>query len=122
MSTPVSRLLLVMGMILFIGCSSPHSIMHSWVGQREYELYGRWGKPTKIIDHGTDGTIAVYMPGTSDQEDPKSQYCDYKFKTACIPKKTKQYSQVKLFYITPLGNIYASKIETQQKASDIILH
>jgi hypothetical protein len=89
--------------------------MHSWVGHTEYELYQRWGKPGKIIDNGHDGRIAVYIPAEDQRVDKKNAYCDYKFKTACILPKLKEYKKRKLFYITPLGNIYACKQESPGK-------
>jgi hypothetical protein len=96
--------------------------MHSWVGHTEKELYQRWGKPIKIIDIGHDGRIAVYMPDANSNIADKNAYCDYKFRSSCIPVKTKQYKMAKLFYISPEGNIYAYEIEKREKASSAILH
>ena len=103
-------------------CGSPRTVMRSWVGNTENELYQRWGKPVKIIDNGHDGRIAVYMPDANSSAARKDAYCDFKFKTSCIPPTIKQYKMAKLFYITPLGNIYAYKIETREKAISTILH
>jgi len=102
---------------MLFSCSSPHSIMQSWVGHRESELYQRWGYPTQIVDKGNDGKIAIYMPAGDKEKDRRIAYCDAKFTSNCIPIKTKEYRELKLFYITAMGNIYRWKMETFEKFS-----
>jgi len=102
---------LTISLIVLTGCSSPHSIMQSWVGHKEAELYQRWGQPTKIIDKGSDGKIVIYINGADNPAESKYSFCDYTFKTNCIPPNTKEYKKVKLLYITPMGNIYAWKMQ-----------
>ena len=102
---------------MFAACSSPHSIMQSWVGQDDEQLYARWGNPTKTIDNGASGKIAVYI-GAEEGKQEKSNYCDFKFKSACIPPKMKEYRKAKLFYITPMGHIYNWKIVAAGKMGE----
>jgi hypothetical protein len=111
----IKILTLIFACALLFSCATPNSIMHSWIGHTEYELYQRWGKPEKIIDNGRDGRIAVYIPAADLRVDKKNAYCDSKFKTDCILPKLKEYKNRKVFYITPLGNIYACEQEALGK-------
>ena len=47
--------ILISACAAFLSCGSPRTVMHSWVGNTENELYQRWGKPVKMIDKGRDG-------------------------------------------------------------------
>ncbi len=110
----IYKIILAFLFLIFAGCSSPHSVMQSWVGHREEELYQRWGSPTKTIDNRRDGKIVIYIPNSDNVKGMKSSYCDYKFTSNCIPAKTKEYRKVKLIYITALGNIYAWKMQPKE--------
>jgi hypothetical protein len=115
MNNPIKGSVFISAFVMLFSCGSPRTVMHSWVGHSESELYQRWGKPEKIIDNGHDGSIAVYMPNTKDNANRKDAYCDCKFKSSYIPPKTREYRMAKLFYITPSGDIYAYKIESRGK-------
>ncbi|HVY73678.1 MAG TPA: hypothetical protein VG890_02550 [Puia sp.] len=119
MSNPIKRSVFISTCVVLFSCSSPRTIMHSWVGHTENDLYQRWGKPEKTIDNGHDGRIAVYAPNANDAV-RKNAYCDCKLKSSCIPPKTKEYKMAKLFYINSSGDIYAYKIESREKASAVI--
>jgi hypothetical protein len=78
-------------------------IMKSWVGHREEDLYRQWGPPSKVIDKGRDGKIAMYIP------DGRPRYTNAGKPVESITQRNNEYKRTKSFFITPMGNIYAWK-------------
>jgi len=94
----------------FIGCTTPNMIMKSWVGHTETELYHMWGPPSKVIDNSHNGKIVIYLPDNN-KGATRKKYINASHPVEYIGPGNNAYKKTKLFYITPLGNIYAWKFE-----------
>jgi hypothetical protein len=105
------KILLLVIIIPFIGCTSPNMIMRSWVGHTENELYRHWGPPSKTIDNGSNGKIVVYVPDSSNKGVNRQRYVNASQPVEYLSPRNNQYKKIKSFYITPMGTIYAWKWE-----------
>ncbi len=105
------KVLLSAFLLSLIGCTTPRMIMKSWVGHTENELYQHWGTPSKVIDKGSDGKIVVYVPDINNKEGSKTKYINASQPVEYISPRNNEYKKTKSFYITPMGNIYAWKME-----------
>ena len=111
----MDKKILLLVILPFIGCVQPNMIMKSWVGHRENELYRQWGLPSKIIDNGRNGKIAIYMPEVKNKDSLKLRYASAGEPVRYLSPRINEYKKVKSFYITPLGTIYAWKWEKATK-------
>jgi hypothetical protein len=100
---------LLLMILAFTGCTTPNMIMKSWVGHREEELYSRWGPPSRIVDNGSNGKIVMYVPDSVNKEGVKPKYINAGKPPEYLSPRVHEYKKTKLFYITPLGTIYAWK-------------
>lgn len=111
----MNRTFLLLLILPFIGCTTPNMIMKSWVGHRENELYLKWGTPSKTIDNGSNGKIALYEPDVN-KDGGKSRFSASRYVNTGKPVESirpgnNEYKKIKAFYISPMGNIYAWKWE-----------
>ena len=107
----IKKILLSVMMLSFIGCTTPHMIMKSWVGHKENELYRHWGAPSKVTDNGNNGKIVIYVSDINNKDSIKLRYVSAGLPVEYISPGNYEYKKTKSFYITPLGNIYAWKLE-----------
>jgi len=104
------KIVLLLLLIPFIGCTTPNMMMKSWVGHTENELYRKWGAPSKVTDNGRNGKIVTYVPDLS-KGGTKVRYVNASQPVEYLGPRNNAYKKTKSFYITPLGNIYAFKWE-----------
>jgi hypothetical protein len=81
-------------------------IMKSWVGHREEELYRQWGLPSKVIERGHDGKLVLYIPDSVAKAGVKPKYVNAGKPPKYITSRNNEYKRTKVFYISPMGNIF----------------
>ena len=107
----MNKNILLLIILPFIGCTTPNMIMKSWVGHTDSELYRLWGPPSRTIDNGHNGKIVMYIPDINNKDGIKLKYVNASRPVEYIGPRNNAYKKTKSFYITPMGNIYAWKLE-----------
>jgi hypothetical protein len=95
--------------LAFIGCTTPNMILKSWIGHREEELYRKWGVPSKVVDNGRNGKIVIYVPDSNTKVGVNPGYINAGKPVEYLTPRNNAYKRTKVFYITPMGTIYAWK-------------
>lgn len=104
----MKKTIFLLALLIFLTeCSSPSTIMQSWINHHISELYLSWGPPSNTMSDGQGGTIVSYYYNRYFGQIPGTARSNYDGSVSYTAPTSITYTAVRHFFADSKGIIYS---------------